>query len=126
MIESAFVEINNNNKKNMVTGCIIKNPKQTIFDLLDNLLLPLLEKLSHENKQILIMGDFTINLFNCKTKDTANCFDTLFSYYYLHFINRTTRVAGHSKKIIDNIFYNKPMPYITAGNIISVISDHLS
>ena len=126
MIESTFVEINNNNEKNMVTGCITKNPKQTILDLLDNHLLPLLEKLSHENKQILIMGDFTINLLNCKNKNTANCLDTLFSYYYLHFINRTTRVAGHSKTIIDNIFYNKSMLYITAGNIISVISHHLS
>ena len=126
MIESTFVEINNNNEKNMVAGCIIKNPKQTIVDLLDNHLLPLLEKLSHENKQILIMDDFTINLLNCKNKNTANGLDILFSYYYLHFISRTTRVAGHSKTIIDKIFYNKPVLYITARNISSVISDHLS
>ena len=53
----------------MVAGCIYKHPKQTIPDFLDNRLLsllekPLLEKLSHENKQILIMGDFSINLLN--------------------------------------------------------------
>ena len=48
----------------MVAGCIYKQPKETISDFLDSLFLPLLEKLSHENKQILIMGDFTINLLN--------------------------------------------------------------
>ena len=64
MIESTFVEIINKNEKNMVAGCISKHPKQTIPDFLDNHLLPLLEKLSHENKQILIMGDFNINFLN--------------------------------------------------------------
>ena len=63
-IESTFVEIINKNEKNMVAGCIYKQPKETISDFLDSLFLPLLEKLSHENKQILIMGDFTINLLN--------------------------------------------------------------
>ena len=33
------------------------------------------------------------------------------------FINTHTRVAGHSKTLIDNIFNNKPMLNITAGNI---------
>ena len=64
MTESTFVEIINKNEKNMVTGCTYKQPKQTIPDFLDNHLLPLLEKLSDENKQILIMGDFNINLLN--------------------------------------------------------------
>ena len=49
----------------------------------------------------------------------------MFSYSYLPFINTPTRVTGHSKTLIDNIFYNKPMLNITAGNISSAISDHL-
>ena len=55
-IESTFVK--SINKKIMVAGCIYKQPKQTIPDFLDNHLLPLLEKLFNENKQVLIMGDF--------------------------------------------------------------------
>ena len=54
MNESTFVEIINKNEKNMVAGYIYKHPKQTIPDLLDNQLLPLLEKLSNKNKQIII------------------------------------------------------------------------
>ena len=71
------------------------------------------------------MGDFNINLLNYDDKNTANFLDTMFSYSYLPFINTPTRVTGHSKTLIDNIFYNKPMINITAGNISSVISDHL-
>ena len=117
IMESTFVEIINKNKKNMLAGCIYKHPKQTIPDFLDNHLLPLLEKSSHENKQILTMGGFNINLLNYDNKNTANFLDTMFSYSYLPFINTPTRVTGHSKTLIDNIFYNKPMLNITAGNI---------
>ena len=77
----------------------------------------LLEKLSNENKQILIMGDFNINLLNYDDKNTANFLDTMFTYSYLPFINTPTRVTGHSKKLIDNLFYNKPILNLTAGNI---------
>ena len=117
MIESTFVEITNKNEKNMVAGCIYKQPNQTIPDFLDNHLFPLLETVSHENKQILIKADFNINLLNYDDKNTANFLDTMFSYSYLPFINTPTRVTGHSKTLIDNIFYNKPMLNITAGNI---------
>ena len=34
-------------------------------------------------------------------------------------------MTGHSKTVIDNIFYNKPMLNISAANISSIISDHL-
>ena len=125
MIKSTFVEIINKNEKNMVAGCIYKHPKQTIPDFLNNHLLPLLEKLSHENKQIRIMGDFKIDLLNYNDKNTTNFLDTMFSYSYLPLINTTTRVTDHSKTLIDNIFYNNPMLNITAGNISSVISNHL-
>ena len=125
MTESTFVEIIHKNEKNMVAGCIYKHLKQTILDFLDNHLFPLLEKLSHENKQIRITGDFIINLLTYDDKNTANFLNTMFSYSYLTFINTPTRVTGHSKTLIDNIFYNKPMLNITAGNISSVISDHL-
>ena len=65
------------------------------------------------------MGDFNINLLNCDDENTANFLDTMFSYSYLPFTNTPTRVTDHS------IFYNKPMLNKTAGNISSVISDHL-
>ena len=50
----------------MVAGCIFKHPKQIISDFKH--LLPLLEKSSHENMQILIVRDFNINFLTTTTK----------------------------------------------------------
>ena len=61
MIESTFVEIINKNDKNMVVGCIYKDHRQKVTDFLDDYILPLLEKVSHKNKQSLIMESFNIN-----------------------------------------------------------------
>ena len=97
MTESSFVEIINKNEKNMVAGCSYKHPK---------------------------LGDFNSNLYNYDDKNTANFLDTVFSYSYLSFINTLTRVTGHSKTLIGNILYNKPMLNITARSISFVISDH--
>ena len=109
----------------MVADCINKHPTQTVPDFLDNYILPLLEKLSHEYKQILMLEDFKINLVNYNDRNTANFLDTMFSYSYLPFINTPNRVTGCSKTLIDNIFYNKPVLNMSAKNITSVISDHL-
>ena len=114
MIESTFVEIINKNEKSMVRGCIYKHPKQTIPNFLDNHLLPLFEKLSNENKQILIMADFNINLLNYNNKNTANFLETIFSSFpYLLFLDTPTTVTGHSKTLTENIFYNKPISAIS-------------
>ena len=72
MTEPTFVEIINKNEKKMVAGCIYKHPKQTIPNFLDKHLLLLLEKLSHENKQILIMRDFNINPLKHNNNNIAN------------------------------------------------------
>ena len=86
MIESTFVEIINKNEKNVVAGCIYKHPKQIISDFLDNQLLPLFKKLSHKNKQILIVGDFNIIFITMMTKNPANFLDKMFSYSYLKLV----------------------------------------
>ena len=43
----------------------------------------------------------------------------------IYLLLKPTRATGHSKTLIDNTFYNKPILNITAGKISSVISDHL-
>ena len=67
------------------------------------------------------MGDFNINPLNYDDKNTANFLDTMFSYFYLPFINTSNRVTGHSKTLTDNIFYNKLMLNMTTRNISSII-----
>ena len=62
MVESTFIEILNKNQKNMIIGCVSKHPKHGVTDFTNNYITSLLDKLSNENKDIMIMGDFNINL----------------------------------------------------------------
>ena len=46
----------------MIIGCVYKHLKHGVSDFTNNYITPSLDKLSNENKDIMIMGDFNINL----------------------------------------------------------------
>ena len=127
MIESTFIEILNKKQKNMIIGCVYKHPKHEVSDFTNNFITPLLDKLSNENKDIMIMGDFNINLITYNDdKNTGNFLDTMFSQSFLPYITTPTRITRNTKTIIDDICYNKPLTNIICGNLSSIIiSDHL-
>ena len=62
----------------MIIGCVYKHPKHEVSDFSNNYITPLLDKLSNENKDIMIMGDFNINLINY---NDGNFLDTMFFFY---------------------------------------------
>ena len=65
-IESTFLEIMEpNNKKNKIFGCMYKHPIASVTEFTNDYIGPLPEKLSHEKKEIILMGDFDINILNC-------------------------------------------------------------
>ena len=126
MIESTFIEILNKKPKNLIIGCVYKHPKHEVKDFTNNHMMPLLDKLSKENKDIMIMDDFNVNLINCNDdKNISNFLDTMLSHSFLPFITTPTRITRNTKTLIDNIFYNKPLNDIMSGNLSSIISDHL-
>ena len=89
-------------------------------------MMPLLDKLSNENKDIMSMGDFKLNLINCNDdKNTSHFLDTMLSHSFLPFITTPTRITRNTKTLIDNIFYNKPLNDIMSANLSSIISEHL-
>ena len=90
-----------------------------------NYLNPLLQKISTENKNLVLMGDFNINLLNAEHDvNISNFVDILSSYSLLPHINLPTRITQHSKTLIDNIFSNLNSDFFS-GNILAGISDHL-
>ena len=126
MIESTFIEILNKKQKNLIIGCVYKHPKHEVKDFTNNHMMSLLDKLSNENKDIMIMGDFNVNLINCNDdKNINNFLDTMLSLSFLPFITNPTRITRNTKTLIDNIFYNKPLNDIMSGNLSSIISDYL-
>ena len=104
-----------------------KHPNVSITEFTNDYMSPLLEKLSCEKKDIILMGDFNINLLNYDSdKDTTYFVDTMYASSFYPTINTPTRVTATSKTLIDNIFYNDFTEKIVAGNITTSISDHLT
>ena len=64
-LEAAFVEIIQPKKANMIVGTIYQHPGMPITLFNSDYLKPLLHKITSEKKQILLLGDFNINLLKC-------------------------------------------------------------
>ena len=73
-IESIFIEIPNKKGKNMVVGCLYRHPSMSISEFNITYLERILEKLSFENKDIFLLGDFNINLMNFDNNTETNDF----------------------------------------------------
>ena len=96
------------------------------IDEFNNLLSPILQKTYIENKTIVLVGDFNINLINCYTNEkTSEFFNLVSSYNLLPYITLPTRITNRSETLIDNIFSNSTNTSILSGNLTSTVSDHL-
>ena len=127
--ESTFVAIiyPNLRNKNKIIGCIYKHPNVPVAEFTSDFITPLLEKLSCDKKEIILMGDFNINVLKCDSdKDTTDFIDTMYTSSLYPTINTPTRITTTSKTLIDNIFYNDFTKKISTGNILTSISDHLT
>ena len=103
--ESIFIEINFSERKNLIVGCIYRHPtsKISITDFNTKHIDPLLQTISDENKQCVLMGDFNIDLLKCDTNNDSILFhNNLSSNSFTPYVLQPTRLR--SKSLIDNIF----------------------
>ena len=107
----------------MIIGFVYKHPKHEVNNFTDHHITSLLDKLSNTNRDIVIMGDFNINLINYNDeKHTGNFLGTMFSQSFLPYITTPTRIPRNTKTLIDNIFYNKALNNNISGNLSSIIN----
>ena len=67
----------------------------------------ILEKNSKEQKSILLLLNFNVNLMNYNARNPADEFlDSLVSNSFIPLILQPTRITSHSNTLIDNIFSN--------------------
>ena len=86
-----------------------------------------LETLCARNNEIILLGDFNIDLLKIESCDySQKLFETLQSLSLLPTIDKPTRSYGSSATLIDNIFINSLDKFVLSGNIVSDISDHYS
>ena len=122
--ESIFIEIVNTAKKNIIVGNIYR-AHHTDTGLFNADLENCLAKLSNENKQCYISGDFNLDLLKHDTNDIINNFlNTFYNNDMRPLIDRPTRITPTSATLIDNIFTNVLTNRITAGIFVSSLTDH--
>ena len=125
-LESTFAEIVLKNRKNFIVGCIYKHPNLNVDLFNDQFLSPLLKKACQENKNIILLGDFNIDLLTCDTEISNSKFlDVLGAYQILPTITLPTRITDTSNTLIDNIFTSTMNCSSVSGNLTVALSDHL-
>ena len=124
-LESIFTEIINKKSKNTIVGCIYMHPKLG-FDEFDNQLLSLmLEKVSFENKDVYLIGDFHINPLNYESnQETAIFLNNMHSDSLVPYITLSTLITPKSKTLIDNIFFIEVKEGALSEKLVTDISDH--
>ena len=125
-LESTFIEIINHKKSNILVGCVYRHPVMDLNEFNDYYLNELLYKLSSENKSVILLGDFNVDLMKYDNHSTNEFLDSLSLHLFLPHITQPTRIRDSSKTlIIDNIFSKTLIENTISGNLTGTISDHL-
>ena len=93
-LESSFIEIINKTSKHTIAGCIYKHPTLGISEFNDTYIRDLLVKANSENKEILLMRGFNINLLNYESNESvADFIDTMCIHGFLPCISGPSRLT---------------------------------
>lgn len=128
--DSQFIEIYGNAlPKNIIIGNIYRPPREHNSDheTFLNEFAPVLSNLSNLNKEVVIVGDFNINLLKvCVKNNVTQFFDLITSNSFFPQITLPTRLSSNSGTLIDNILYKlSPASFRhSAGILLNNISDH--
>ena len=124
-VESIFIEIINKKERNTIIGCIYRHPCMEAREFNNTYLQNTLEKLSYENKKIILIGDFNIDIFKYDTNnDSAAFLDMIHKNFLLPYTSSPTRVTPRSQSLINKIFSSIIEDGIISGNITTTVSDH--
>ena len=98
LLESKFIEVLSGSNKNTIVGCIYKHPGLTTQEFNCDFLQPLIDKLATENKNIVFLGDFNVDLLHYESNNpTREFLDLMFSASLIPQITIPTYLAVRSK-----------------------------
>ena len=131
--EGLFVEVSSDDfTNNIIIGNIYKPPKNNNnnnnVQQFINEITPILQKYDSQNNDILLAGDFNINLLKIEEREIyATFLDLMMSHSFFPKITLPTRFSMHSCSLLDNVFCKLSSNTISAssGIIYTGISDHL-
>ena len=109
-----------------IISVIYRPPNQSKIRFIDDMAV-LLNRISTEKKQCILLGDFNINMLDYNTHSFVNNFiDMMATFSFYPQIVKPTRVTATSATVLDNIICNIPDSVIESGILTVDISDHLS
>src|SRR6218665_638922 len=104
--ESLFIKIAQHKITPLILGVIYRPPGKSPFTFNEEFV-ELVSELTVNKKQVILLGDFNLDLLKHSTHPQTNNFlDVLISHHFLPAILQPTRVATSSATLIDNIFTN--------------------
>ena len=125
-MEDIWVEIKTGNE-NFILSAIYRHPNGNV-EHFTNDLEESFSKLKIR-QTCMMVGDINIDLMKYENNMTLDYFTTLSSYNFMPHISTPTRITHSSATLIDHIFVqlggNHQASNITAGNLLTDISDHL-
>ena len=124
-LESIFIEIIKTNNKNI--GCVYPHASMDANEFNEHYISILNEKLLLEkNKEIILMGDFNINLLRYNEDHNSTDFlDQIHSCSLIPCITYPTHLTSRPKTLIDNRFSIDTANEVITGNILTT-SNHLA
>ena len=125
--DSLFIEIKILNQPKLIIGNIYRSPGQSSIHEFTNDVKILLDKIKKETTNVIITGDFNINLLNITTnKQITEFLELWMSTGYIPQLTLPTRVTLNTATLIDNIFTKTSHTDIITekGIITSDLSDH--
>ena len=126
IIETVFIEIKCMHKT-IICGSIYRPntaPKADL-DIFMKTLSDILDILTEEHNNVILLGDFNIDLLKFETHHkTSNFIDDIYSHGLCPLITKPTRITEHSATLIDHIHTNL-IDYVSkTGIIVTDLSDH--
>ena len=111
----------------VIVGNVYRSPSSSNTSNFNNIIESTLNQLGrHKTKQILIAGDFNIDLIKYETDDhSRDLIDITSNHGFTQVISRPTRITNHSATLIDHIYTNKVNKVISSSVVTLDVTDHL-
>ena len=103
-IETIWVEVNFKNPKPILV-CSAYRPPSPRREWIENFAKEINKASYSSDQELILMGDFNIDISNCPPKYRSSVFD---QYDFKQIITNPTRVSSTRSTLIDHIYTNKP------------------
>lgn len=127
VFESLFIECKSPDRRKTIVGVIYRpnTPPHANFEMFSQHLIELMEIISEESTNCIIMGDINVDFLKSSVHNpTCELIDNVHATGFLPVITKPTRVTDQSATLIDQIFTSNVLRNFTSGVIVTDVSDH--